>query len=203
MDLTTEKGSNIYGGSFNGPPASSFFAGNQTRAIQALIGSITLQNQTSSANTSTPTNTSSPTNTPTLTTDPIASAAPLSQGKTSHIGPIVGGTLGGVVLVCGVIISVLLWRHRRPRRQISIGALLGTPAGVAPAITPFNAQLRSPPATSSHTRKFGQSPASAQESGYGPSFTPTTSELPTEELVNLLYQRMQRPPEYPVTVTRR
>ncbi|KAJ7908484.1 hypothetical protein B0H13DRAFT_1455483, partial [Mycena leptocephala] len=40
IDLARTSESSIYGGSWNGPPSSSFDPGNQTRAIQTLIGVI-------------------------------------------------------------------------------------------------------------------------------------------------------------------
>ncbi|KAF7362721.1 Glycoside hydrolase family 76 protein [Mycena venus] len=46
LDLATTSGSNIYAGSWNGPPSSTFSPGNQTNAIQVLISVINLHNET-------------------------------------------------------------------------------------------------------------------------------------------------------------
>ncbi|KAF8189565.1 hypothetical protein K438DRAFT_1971679 [Mycena galopus ATCC 62051] len=191
VDLATTPGSNIYAGSWIGPPSSAFSAGNQTSAIQALISVINLQNETTTTTPSNATTSGQGEPSPTLSTSPR---------KTSNIGPVVGGSLGVLVLLIGVVAGVVLLRRRRRR--------------VPPAIDPFNVQPGKPLAVpllwSRKVERFNQGrilDPEIESTGHGNGIEPNASQLPTDELVALLYQRMHnvesgtedRPPGYPET----
>jgi len=204
IDLATTNGSNIYAGSWNGPPSSSFSPGNQTNAIQALMSVINLPNGTSSTNTSNTVPSKAPDLSPTPTPSPR---------KMSMIGPIVGGTLGGLVLLTGVIVGAILLRRRRRNRRRSVVSVFSTrEPEVTSVINPFSVQLNNPtPVSLPRPRKLGplgQAPVSPQGStGQSDGAMSMASKLPTDELLALLYRRMDnvesgggdKPPDYPAT----
>ncbi|KAF8189560.1 hypothetical protein K438DRAFT_1971675 [Mycena galopus ATCC 62051] len=205
VDLATTPGSNIYASSWVGPPSSLFSAGHQTSAIQALIRVVNLQNET------------------TMSTSP-SNAAPSSQAelsptpsprKMSSIGPIVGGSLGGLILLIGVVTGVVLLRRRQRQRRLRRSHIsVFRTREVPPAISPFNVQPGKPLAVAPPPpRKVGalsQAQTLDQEiesTGRGNGITPIASQLPTNELVAILYHRMHqlesgRPPSYPQTEIR-
>ncbi|KAJ7773512.1 hypothetical protein B0H14DRAFT_2965821 [Mycena olivaceomarginata] len=180
VDLATTSGSNVYAGSWSGPPSSTFSSTDQTNAIQALMSVINLQNETSSTTPSDagPSGSSNYSPTP-------------SPRKTSRVGPIVGGTLGGLLLLACVVLGVVLLRRRTHRRRSAFRTVEATPA-----INPFNGD---PP-------KMAVPP---RESLRNNDEVMSVSRLPTDELVAILYRRMQnvesgdgdRPPDYPASET--
>ncbi|KAF7332920.1 Glycoside hydrolase family 76 protein [Mycena venus] len=197
LDLATTSGSNIYAGSWNGPPSSSFSPGNQTNAIQALISAINFPSETSS--------TVSPDPVPSGSTDQPPTPSPR---KTSKVGPIVGGTVGGLFLLAGGVLGVILVRRRTRNRRHSVVSIFST-VEVTPAINPFSVQsINSPPPSLPRPEKgdsFGHKSTSPQESiNNSDELVSMASKLPTDELVALLYQRMhnvesaggEHPPDY-------
>ncbi|KAJ7769010.1 hypothetical protein B0H16DRAFT_1518905 [Mycena metata] len=200
MDLATANGSNVYAGSWNGPPSANFSPVNQTNAIQALMSVINLPNITSSTNTSNtvlpPSSASvtSPTSLPSKAPDILPTPPPR---KTPKIGLIVGATLGGLVLVTGVTVGTILLQRRR--------------SVISVAINPFSVQLTNPAPSLPRTGKpkpFSQAPILRQGStSQSDSARSRTSRLPTDRLLSLLHRRMDnvesgdgdKPPDYPVT----
>ncbi|KAJ6522465.1 hypothetical protein B0H19DRAFT_1386642 [Mycena capillaripes] len=146
-DLATSNGTNLYAGSWSGPPSATFSALNQTYALAALISALDVEDDyaastTSSSTTSTesrptavkslpPTESSQP---------PDHSAAPARRGESSHLAAILGGVLSGVVAV-GLLLAAL-WRLRK--RDLSTNK-----NSSRHSINPFTAQMPFPgvPAT--------------------------------------------------------
>ncbi|KAJ6492165.1 hypothetical protein C8R45DRAFT_1137275 [Mycena sanguinolenta] len=111
VELATAGGSNIYSGSWNGPPSSNFSAWNQTNAIQVLIGAINLGNGMSNGFASnTSSSASSPSSSAPSSSSPPSTSPP--PHKAAKIGPIIGGILGGVVVFLGTVVGVVLRRRR-------------------------------------------------------------------------------------------
>lgn len=112
-------GSNIYAGSWIGPPSLAFSPGNQTNAIQVLIGAINIGNQPSNSSESSQAG-------PSASSEPSAAASPRKKSK---VGPIVGGVVGGLIVLVGVVVGALLCRRRTRTRA---NAEEPPVAGVAP-----------------------------------------------------------------------
>jgi hypothetical protein len=83
----------------------AFSPGNQTNAIQVLIGAINIGNQ--------PSNSSESQAGPSASSGPSAAASPRKKSK---VGPIVGGVVGGLIVLVGVIVGALLFRRRTRSR---------------------------------------------------------------------------------------
>ncbi|KAJ7342472.1 hypothetical protein DFH08DRAFT_874337 [Mycena albidolilacea] len=119
LDLATVNGSNIYAGSWIGPPSLAFSPGNQTNAIQVLIGAINIGNQPSNSSESSQAG-------PSASSGPSAAASPRQKSK---VGPIIGGVVGGLIVLVGLIVGALLCRRRMRSRA---NAEESPVAGVAP-----------------------------------------------------------------------
>ncbi|KAJ7832726.1 hypothetical protein B0H13DRAFT_2370794 [Mycena leptocephala] len=110
LDLATKDGTNIYGGSWRGPPSTDFSARNQTNALSALINALTLgmssgssPAHTGSATTGSYTAGATPIPSSTIIIS-VATGSPRSYTRNvassnSHIGPATdrGGKLGPVL----------------------------------------------------------------------------------------------------------
>ncbi|KAJ6464850.1 Six-hairpin glycosidase-like protein [Mycena sanguinolenta] len=111
VELATAGGSNIYSGSWNGPPSASFSPSNQTNAIQVLIGAINLDNRMSNGFASnTSSSASSPSSSAPSSSSPPSTSPPLH--KAAKIGPIIGEILGGAVVLLGTVVGAVLCRRR-------------------------------------------------------------------------------------------
>ncbi|KAF7349839.1 Glycoside hydrolase family 76 protein [Mycena venus] len=115
-DLATSNGTNVYAGSWSGPPSATFSAVNQTYALAALISALDVENDSAVSATAPTTSTKSSTSVvglpPTESSQPPGhSTAPAPQKESSHLAAIIGGVLGGVVAV-GLLLAAL-WRLRK------------------------------------------------------------------------------------------
>ncbi|KAJ7277179.1 hypothetical protein C8J57DRAFT_1308709 [Mycena rebaudengoi] len=222
LDLASANGSNIYAGSWKGPPNLTLSGTNQTSALEPLLNAIRLQNDTRSASPDSP---SSP-------------AAP----RRSKL-PLILGVIGGAValLLFGIIIIWLIRvRQRANNRLLPIPPSPTTPSRAVSEISPFMERLIPLPVSPivqrdgknsgrfnnvdrtqfRLSRKLGNpsvSAGSSNQTKYRVSpprqaaSTPQSADLPTEELVRLLNERLQNhewddgeaPPDYNVPDLRR
>ncbi|KAJ6556453.1 hypothetical protein B0H19DRAFT_1377142 [Mycena capillaripes] len=231
-DLATSSGSNIYTGSWTGPPGGAFLGWNQTTALGTLISAIGLDGPSSSSSSATPS----------------SSANAIKGHKSSPLGAILGGTFGGLAVVAALGCALLWLRRRQHRRDLEkpepqvaqlepflspTNAVSVSEHSFAPVaeqsfspIAPVCAPPRSrydekrsdghrsppPPPISSSSAVVGTTMSPSTVSGSGTSdFSSVRAEhvsasnLPTEQLVRLLNQRLQNhqwdegevPPEYP------
>ncbi|KAF7341002.1 Glycoside hydrolase family 76 protein [Mycena sanguinolenta] len=188
---------NIYGPSWTAPsPSATFNPSFQANAIQALISTINLVNS------------SSPSSTP--------SPAPVKSR--SRIGVIIGAVIAALALI-GVCVSLVLCIRCRRRRRTDDSSHLTSDAS-ASTFEPFSLQTISaasagnPPLPASPQQKRTRNPllsttatpsSSITTGPVSQSDTSRRSQLGTEELLGLLYQRMDnveleagdRPPPYP------
>ncbi|KAJ7500040.1 hypothetical protein FB451DRAFT_1549486 [Mycena latifolia] len=186
IDLATN-GSNIYEGTWTGPPSGKPSGANQTNALQALISTINLYNQTSVA----PVASASPS----LTASPSPTPSMVPK-KSTKIAPIIGGIVGGLVLFIGITGWAILRGHLRPRTTSRQSLFSLTPTAT-PTIHPFDIQRTNSHPPLVRAEKLGRGSLSSSPSEGSPTggsgetlVTPTSAELPTGELVRLLYQRM-------------
>ncbi|KAF7365901.1 Glycoside hydrolase family 76 protein [Mycena venus] len=134
IDLATTKGSNIYANSWVGPPSLSFAPGNQTNAIQVLIGAINSDNVTTPS-------TAPSGSVPSPSASNFSPLSPPPPHKSSsHVGTIVGGTLGGLALL-GILVGILLWRRCRAQQDRDM-AIQQPHSPEAPRINPFDLGYR-------------------------------------------------------------
>lgn len=166
---------------------------------------INLRNETLSTSTIPSTPVPSSSSGPTHSTEP-------SLRKASKIGPIVGGTLGGLLLLAGVVLGIVLLRRRTQNPPRSVVSVFSTAEAVS-SINPYPISVQSinPPSPSLPRPRKGdprQNLASPQESASNShEVMSMASRLPTDELVTLLYRRIhnaefrggEHPPDYPVT----
>ncbi|KAJ7938283.1 hypothetical protein B0H13DRAFT_2261217 [Mycena leptocephala] len=201
IDLARINGSNIYGGSWNGPPSSIFAPGDQSNAIQVLINAIDIADPVSPTTASSSSTSSSPTS----SSLPDAVASPR---KASKVGPIVGGILGGLVLLIALLVVGILWQRRRRRRATTEDSYLGVQvaSSATPPLSPPTTLFDLPAPSANRSSKFpiitpDPYPSSAQGSSsqydgttlsfrsapgstsqYDGSVSPSSTELPTREL---------------------
>ncbi|KAK7041628.1 hypothetical protein VNI00_009223 [Paramarasmius palmivorus] len=112
LDLATRDQSNIYTGSWAGPPSSALEKENQISASEVLISGIPLlfaQNPTNPE--------------PTPSDQPPVD--PGVRTTATSAGPIAGGAIGGIVLIAAIVV-VLIWYRRRYRLLFHV-----------PSLTPF------------------------------------------------------------------
>ncbi|KAJ6563578.1 hypothetical protein DFH09DRAFT_477709, partial [Mycena vulgaris] len=85
-DLATYNGTNVYGGSWTGPPSATFSALNQTYALAALISAIDVEDD-SAASATAPRATSTESSTPVESLPPMESSQPPghSAAPSSHL----------------------------------------------------------------------------------------------------------------------
>lgn len=194
IDLATEEGSNIYAGSWRGPPVqeSEYDERNQTRALQALVSGA----QVTTAN---PSNSPAPTQSD-------------SDGKDSNqkslVGPIVGAVVGGLVLLSAVALWFFCVRRRRQQRKhdsFIIDSPIGmtvpvTPGTVTPMILPPVTTAPSMPSSgpfvglSEHKRLQSRTISEWDSNASSIAGPETGRPIPTEELVRLLQERIQDAP---------
>ncbi|KAK7025971.1 hypothetical protein VNI00_015800 [Paramarasmius palmivorus] len=94
LDKATVNGTNIYGNSWIGPPNSTYSADSQLTAARVLIAGISLASQIE------------------LTSAPSEMSSP--DTNVSHVGAIVGGTIGGLVFITLILAgSHFIIRHCR------------------------------------------------------------------------------------------
>ncbi|KAJ6470440.1 hypothetical protein C8R45DRAFT_1015639 [Mycena sanguinolenta] len=216
IDQATSNGSNIYGNSWVGPPSSIFSGTNQTNALAALIGAISLRNGTETS-----TVTPGPQSSPSSPEPTSPSSTPRKAMKTAAI---VGGVGSFFVAAVVVVLWFLRRRHLRlrrispqPVRQTEFSASLISPfldrrnssstdpLPVRP--TPHVQKQYSdwhPPMTTDQSFTTGTSRETGAVSNVED--TPRPPAIPTEELVRMLNERLQghdwdngeAPPEYPL-----
>ncbi|KAJ7827744.1 hypothetical protein B0H13DRAFT_1917494 [Mycena leptocephala] len=202
-NLATANDTNIYSGSWTGPPSAIFSGTNQNLGLSALISAIGLETVFPSSPST------SPTPTPSLHNP---------EPHKTRTAAILGGALGGFALVA--LVLAMFWvLHQRPVHQKSVDlvqpfrlsahnspipkALVETFPGGLPTVSQYTEKHRrqSSPAPSTY-------PGSRSITVPTDNTTPSTSnvrDLPTEELVQLLNQRLQNrqwdetetPPGYP------
>ncbi|KAJ7500086.1 hypothetical protein FB451DRAFT_1385725 [Mycena latifolia] len=128
VDLATSNGNNIYGGAWTGPPSAIFSQSNQTGAISALLGGISLLPPNGSAPAS---------STPSPSSPPTAPMAPRARRIASAV--IAGAVVGSVALFAiGFGIWFFLRRRARTARPISFA-----PTTMTTASTPHPFTARS------------------------------------------------------------
>ncbi|KAK7053592.1 glycoside hydrolase family 76 protein [Favolaschia claudopus] len=206
VDLATTHGSNLYSGSWNGPPSTSFSPGNQSNAIQVLINSIDLNNHTTETSASAGVSGTG------------SAAAPTSSVSASHkssqVGPIVGGVVGGI----------FIWRRRRrrnspPSRRPSMQMIQSpTPFMIAPGprssssdamdtpvaepiVPTFAAPLRPSKLAlvTQPTTRYFHGTSSTQYTGSSPTASPPGASQSDPEsgwAADQLYSDSDEPPEY-------
>ncbi|KAJ7277176.1 hypothetical protein C8J57DRAFT_1308700 [Mycena rebaudengoi] len=222
LDLASANGSNIYAGSWKGPPSLTLGGTNQTNALEPLLNAIRLQNDTSS-------------------TSPDSPSGPVAARRSKL--PLILGVIGGAValLVLGItIIWLIRVRQRANNRILPIPPSPTTPSRAVSEISPFMERLIPLPVSPivqrdgknsgrfnnvdrtqfRLSRKLGNpsvSAGSSNQTKYRVSpprqaaSTPQSADLPTEELVRLLNERLQNhewddgeaPPDYNVPDLRR
>ncbi|KAK7039648.1 glycoside hydrolase family 76 protein [Favolaschia claudopus] len=220
VDLATTNGTNIYSNSWPGPPSSAFYPTNQSNAIAAFIGAITISNPPNSSTTSMPLPSSmllpSPSGSPAMTPSP-----PQQSKSSKKTVAIIASILATIALMTCVL---LIWFIRRRQSRSNSGS------SSSPSVSPFGAwrNIRRPgkhardapggggsgPPPASETRAGARVPPrppqpavvatnSASEGSSSAASPP--SDLPTEELVRILNERLrghnwdedETPPNYP------
>ncbi|KAK0433864.1 hypothetical protein EV421DRAFT_2039941 [Armillaria borealis] len=227
IEHTTSGGSNIYGTPWTGPPSTFFSSVNQTVAMSALLSAIQLvDDQPLSKSSDNPTSSRSPT--------ASATTPPLSPKK-NVTGAIVGGVVGGLAVLVLTIVCVLLCRRRHRQGNHTPLVVDGSPRIITPfmdtsvpelsgehhinrtknARYPIDAsrgQSSTPqgPVETDATRMDVQiestTPLEAVVSPPNLLHTERREDMPTEELLRLLNQRLllgrwnglddELPPEY-------
>ncbi|KAJ7201786.1 hypothetical protein GGX14DRAFT_571054 [Mycena pura] len=113
VNLTTKNGSNIYAGAWAGPPSAAFSPQNQTLAVSALLGGVSLPAQPQnplSTSTGGPPSTFTGGPPSTFTGSPAPqSAAPETQRKLPRTAVILGAVLGTlfVLAMAGTVVGVI------------------------------------------------------------------------------------------------
>ncbi len=183
---------------WTGPPRTSFSSYNQTVALTALLSAIQLVDDQSSLK-SNPTPSHIPT--ATMTTSPL-------PRKKNTTGAIVGGVVGGLAILAVTIVCALLYRRRR--RQGNHSPLVvdeHSPQRFAPfmvASVPVVAVETG--ATRMNVQTEPTTPQGAAARSLYLLHTERRDEIPTEELLRLLRERLhpsrwddlddELPPEY-------
>ncbi|KAJ7573690.1 hypothetical protein C8J56DRAFT_1065825 [Mycena floridula] len=179
-------GNNIYGASWVGPPGTTYSADAQSVSISVLLGGISLKNDTM---------------TPDTTNSETDSSRP------NLAGPIAGGVVGGLALIT---LAALFFFIRR-RKRLSPGRERIPEPFVMPESSSTTTSTN-PRYREKQRHRWMPSSASAGHSGFAATesqvgdtrpMNPGTSvalpevrELPTEELVRLLNERLQNRPEW-------
>ncbi|KAJ6495444.1 hypothetical protein C8R45DRAFT_1095076 [Mycena sanguinolenta] len=213
VDLTTANGTNIYGNSWVGPPSSAFSPVNQSNALSALLGAINLRNTSDVSGLPSPEPSSTPTDSP-------------SPHRSNNTIIIIGSVLAVVALMAGAI-GIWAIRRRRSRsasmrtspvsfgmwdtiRQISGKHPRNTmdqppPAVVSKGAPPMQTRPAAPMVPALPMQNRPAAPMVRVGTQNSARLPPPTN-LPTEELVRILNERLQNrnwneeeaPPEYPV-----
>ncbi|KAF9043819.1 hypothetical protein BDZ89DRAFT_217391 [Hymenopellis radicata] len=170
-------GGTIYGGSWAGPPSSTFDGGNQTLALSALINAIPLKFVEDAPSTNSSTN----------TTD-SPSGGDKSSGGSSNAG-IIAGAVVGVLALVGIIIGVIFLVLRRRRlRTAGSSRDLPTTAYVPPppmqGYIPTQPSTQTYPSSPPNILNYASSPpnvlsyTSPQATSYTPTRPSTQSAVP-------------------------
>ncbi|KAK0237323.1 hypothetical protein EDD85DRAFT_953322 [Armillaria nabsnona] len=181
IEKTTSGGSNIYGLPWTGPPRTSFSSFNQTVAVTALLSAIQLEDDDPSSK-SHDNPSSSRTPTAKMTTPPLSS-------KKDTTGAIAGGVVGGLA-----ILAVIIARKMLSPVDAGIGQSSTSLGAVEIDTTGMDIQVES------------TTPLGAAASPPNLLHTEGREDMPTEELLKLLNQRLllgrwnylvdELPPEY-------
>ncbi|KAJ7619774.1 hypothetical protein DFH06DRAFT_1341863 [Mycena polygramma] len=129
--FATSNDTNIYSSTWTGPASANFSGGNQTTAIAGLISAIGLPSTSSES-------TSSSSASPTTSQSPIITT---QQPSPAQLGPILGGTLGGLTLLLSILMVLWSSRRRQPEpRAEKFASPASTPDSFrAATIIPFTA----------------------------------------------------------------
>ncbi|KAJ7310806.1 hypothetical protein DFH08DRAFT_1087998 [Mycena albidolilacea] len=229
-NLATTDGTNIYGSSWTGPPSAIFSGTNQTVALAALIGAIGLETTVSSAS---PATSPFPSSSPPPSPSPSPSLAPPpSHPKSNNLAAILGGTSGGLAILVLGMMTLWFLRRKRPRsNEDSFSPSIIPEPFLASVTGPFTSEATSHsslPPGARHGEKHGDhhgnvlwspsqpiqrfasegessSAVNSQTTGHGNVDDTPASALPTEQLVQLLNERLQNrrwtegetsPPDY-------
>ncbi|KAJ6559534.1 hypothetical protein B0H19DRAFT_1260247 [Mycena capillaripes] len=210
IDLATSGGSDIYAGTWTGPPSAVFDQSNQTTAISALLAGISL-------------NDPDPTSTSPASPSSTASVLPTSTGRGVPAAAIAGAVVDGVVLLVMVILGVWFLMRRRTHagRPLSSTTTIAPFPIFTPGTQPelprswrldLKSAVKSPvslplsPASDNTPNSLAQG-AADEPSGSAPAASPIL--LPLSDLVRMLTERLgdrmparqwdeeeQPPPEY-------
>ncbi|KAF7368573.1 Glycoside hydrolase family 76 protein [Mycena venus] len=210
VDLATVNGTNIYSGSWTGPPSPDFSGNNQTMALAALISAISVDGN--SVVSAAPPTASPPPCGEFIVVGRGRSGSP--QRKSEHLTPIVGGALGGIV---AVLLLFALWylrkRGSRSRKNPTDPPINPFPVQETSTVVFSKGEQYGDQRNGSH-RGAGQDHSAVDASSPINPSAPADSyledgrvEIPADELVTVLNQWLQNrqrnlweaPPEYPAT----
>ncbi|KAF9255229.1 hypothetical protein L218DRAFT_1081954 [Marasmius fiardii PR-910] len=216
LNNATFPGTNIYGGSWIGPPERKLDPIFQTYAALVLVQAITLANSTSDSS-----GKNESTSTSSALSGPTTTSFTQSPKKTSvRTGAIAGGVVGGVVVIAALSGLVCLFRQRRKRRQELSGVLSSFmdvwETDVVNASSHTGGPLGIAVGTRLSPQRAGEEPALVS-AGEAPKSSPPGLEnadtdnrlhtIPTAELARVLNARLQSeswhgdvesaPPSYP------
>ncbi|KAK0495194.1 hypothetical protein EDD18DRAFT_1393864 [Armillaria luteobubalina] len=202
LDLATTNGTNVYSASWVGPPSSVFSSDNQTIALSVLINGIMLKDQEPpSSNTSDSGSSSGP-------SSGFDSGSTPDSKSSTPTGAIAGGVVGGIALLSSSDkVPSSPTRSRWSNKVPAGGCSHVRQSSMRETAAPLHAQPES--TVSLQEGGLTQPQSSAPEPAPavpGPSNEePQRVNLPTEELVRLLNERLQAgghwdedemPPEY-------
>ncbi|KAJ7201221.1 hypothetical protein C8J57DRAFT_1660506 [Mycena rebaudengoi] len=180
LDLSTTRGTNLYSGSWSGPPSTEFSGWAQTTALRVLLSAISLQNESLPL--------------PTISGSDILPSAsnsllpPSPSGKSSVTGKIVAGTLGGLALIVTLVLSFWTFRRRQLRRASSTPPMTSEHE----VISPFTEMSTVPKADSRRVEK--DAPRTVERDAS----PDTQSDDPMPRLMPLVEELRPRPsPERP------
>ncbi|KAJ7190663.1 hypothetical protein GGX14DRAFT_603883 [Mycena pura] len=212
-DLATANGTNIYGNSWVGPPNTTFDPFHQINALEALVSAISLRNDSDASTVPAPS--------PTPTESGIAPSPPQhSPQHSSDLKSIIIGAVLGVVALTGVAATSIWVVGRRRRRSKSESMRVsrvnpfgiwynfrhrGKRSGGALGEAPGPRVAKNAPVVPVPRRAHVQPVAAPSAQNSAPMPQPPIN-LPTEELVRILNERLQgqnwdeeeAPPDYPV-----
>ncbi|PBK86042.1 hypothetical protein ARMGADRAFT_1169270 [Armillaria gallica] len=229
IEHATSGGSNIYGLPWTGPPRTSFSSFNQTVAVTALLSAIQLEDdEPSSKSSDNPTSSRTPT--ATMTTPPLP---PKKNGTGAIVGGVVGGLV--ILAVTIVCVFLCRRRHRQSNHTppvvdhcspqiLTPFMATSVPAGISEEhhinqaknvrypVDANRGQSSTSPgavgtdATGMDVQIESTTPLEATESPPNLLHTERREDMPTEELLKLLNQRLllgrwndpddEPPPEY-------
>ncbi|KAK0189334.1 hypothetical protein F5146DRAFT_1138720 [Armillaria mellea] len=214
IEKATSAGSNVYAIPWTGPPRTSFSSSNQTVALTALLSAIQLaDNEPPFKSSNIPTSSHPPT--ATITKSPSPSPPP----KKNAAGAIVGGVMGGLAVLAVTVVGILLYRrHQRnhippvlpaevsPEHDINQANKTRYQVDVSGGQPSASPGTMEPDAIMMDVQSESATPERANASPLYPPHTERREDIPTEELLRLLHERLQPnrwndlddelPPEY-------
>ncbi|KAJ6529794.1 hypothetical protein B0H19DRAFT_1193253 [Mycena capillaripes] len=164
LDLSTSGGTDIYGGTWVGPPSASFSGGSQTLALSGLLAGISLHNDTDATTSSSASGASSVS--ATASQSPSSTLAASGGSHHAPIGAIVGGILGALIFLVGCIVLFLFLRRRRANSD---------PYADEKSYAPSTYSEPPTMATTGSTVRPFFAPSPPSSSGASPSPPPTTA----------------------------